>query len=267
MGFGIGIGISPTLGQGVGGYTFANAEAAALVARFTTPPTNARKLLIDNLVGALKTANVWTKLDAFYVLAAADSQAARRNWIADLYNLTEVNAPTFTADLGYTGNGTTAYLDSGFNPTTAPAAKFVQDSNHLGIWSRTNLDNAGSPSPEIGNAQSRCQRQAAVSGAAQGRPNSAGTVTIATGGFPGHTMYSRTAAGIWEGYAQGVDAGGGTDASTALTSANLYILSSNTGAFGLNQDAAAHWGSGFTAGEAASMFSAIQTYLQAIGAA
>jgi hypothetical protein len=39
--------------------------------------------LIDALVGALKASAVWAKLDVLWVLAAADSQAARRNWIAD----------------------------------------------------------------------------------------------------------------------------------------------------------------------------------------
>jgi hypothetical protein len=134
----IGIGISPSLNMG-SGYSFVNAEAAALVARFTTQPTNARKALIDTFVGALKTAGVWTKLDALYVMAAHDSQAARQNWIADEYNLTPVASPTFTVDRGYQSDGSSSYLTTGFNPSTAPSPKFTQNSASFGFWSRTNI--------------------------------------------------------------------------------------------------------------------------------
>lgn len=122
-----------------GGYRFTNQEAADLVARFTTPPDNARKALIDTMVGVLKAAGVWSKLDALYIMAAHDSRAARRNWIADAYNLTPTSSPTFTADQGYAGDGSTSYLSTGFNPATAVSPKFVQNSAHLAAWSRTQL--------------------------------------------------------------------------------------------------------------------------------
>ena len=62
-----------------GGY---DAATEAIAAAFTTPPTTARKNLIDAAVVALKSAGVWTKLDALYLFAAADSQAAIINWKA-----------------------------------------------------------------------------------------------------------------------------------------------------------------------------------------
>jgi hypothetical protein len=145
----IGIGISPSLNMG-SGYSFVNAEAAALVARFTTQPTNARKALIDTFVGALKTAGVWTKLDALYVMAAHDSQAARQNWIANQYNLTPVASPTFTVDRGYQGDGSSSYLTTDFNPTTASSPKLTQNSASFGFWSRTNVQSGSMV--EIGNA-------------------------------------------------------------------------------------------------------------------
>ena len=121
---------------------------------FTTPPDPTRKALINTLVKSLKAAGVWTKLDALYLFAAADAQAARRNWIQDLYNATAVSSPTFAADRGYTGDGAAAYLDTGFNPSTASSPKLTQNSAHASAWDRTsraadgtNILGAGSPQP------------------------------------------------------------------------------------------------------------------------
>ncbi len=94
-------------------------EAAALLSRMTVTPSTARKQLIDALIATLVGAGIWAKLDALYLLAAHDAQAARLNWIADRYNLTAVNSPTFTTDRGYAGTGAAMYLDTGFNPATA----------------------------------------------------------------------------------------------------------------------------------------------------
>ena len=257
----------PPIALNRAGYSFANAEAATLVSRFTAPPTDARKLLIDTLVGSLKTAGVWSKLDAFYMLAAADAQSSLLNWVSTSYNLTAINSPALEVDRGYTGDGSTSYLDTNFNPTTAVGAKFVQDSAHNGIWSRTNLNNGGASSNDAGALSSQIARQAAVSGNALGRANTGSGILIGAGAYPGHICWSRTAAAVWEGYAQGVDSGGGTDASAAITNANMRLLSFNGAAFGVNQLAVGHMGSGLSAVEVSALYTAVRAYLQAIGAA
>lgn len=256
-----------TPGGGIGSYTFVNAEAAALAARFTTPPTNGRALLIDTLIGSLKTAGAWSKLDAFYMLAAADAQSSLLNWVSTSYNLTAVNSPTFVVDQGYTGDAATSYLDSGFNPTTAPTPKFVQDSAHAALWARTNLPNGAGDSFDFGSSNSYIARAVSLAGRGATRPNAASGQLIGNGAYPGYAAWARSAAAVWEGYAQGVDAGGGTTVSALPVNATLAILRSRDGSFGANQIATAHFGSNLTAGEVAASFTAIQTYLQAIGAA
>ncbi len=129
----IGLSLSLTSNKGVGYCS----EANALFARFTTPPTAQRKTQINTLIVALKTAGVWAKLDVLDVLAAADAQAARQNWIADRYNAAAVSSPTFTADRGYTTDGAASHLDLNFNPTTASSPLFVQNDAYVGLWSRT----------------------------------------------------------------------------------------------------------------------------------
>lgn len=120
---------------GAGGPAF-EAEAQALFARFTTPPTDARKALINALIKALKTAGVWAKLDALYLTAAADAQAGQRNWVQDLFNLTPVSSPTFTADRGYAGNGSSSYLSMGINLSLG-GLKASQNANGGGVWLNT----------------------------------------------------------------------------------------------------------------------------------
>lgn len=261
-------GLSKALASPEGVGVVYSAEAAALFARFTTPPDPTRKLLIDSLIVSLKTAGVWPKLDALYLTAAADSQAARRNWVADQYNLTAVSSPTFLADRGYTGDGAASDLDTSFNATTAVSPKFTQNSASMALWSRTNLANGAGQSLDMGAvAYAYVARSGSVSGRTEGRPIAGSGQVIAAGGYPGHSGFSRDGAALWEGYGQGADAGGGTTASIAPTNTNIRILSAGGGAYGLNQVAAAHFGSALTAANMTDLYNALNTYLQAVGAA
>lgn len=111
-------------------------SALSLFDRFDNDPTPERKTLINDLIVALKDEGIWSKLDTLWLMAAADAQGARLNWVADQYNLTPVAAPVFTVDQGYTGDGISSYLETGFNPATA-GGKFTQNSAALGGYSRT----------------------------------------------------------------------------------------------------------------------------------
>jgi len=253
--------------QAVAGYDTAS---MALFARFSTPPTAARKALINNLVVALKAAGVWSKMDALYLTAAADNQAAQRNWVADAFNLTEaVAAPIFTADRGYQGNGSTQWIDTGFNPTTAVGPKFTQNSAHQGLWSRTSLLCAAGVSYDAGNANSRIGRRGNVAdglaaNAAVWANFSANAVTANS--YPGYSVWSRSSAALFETYGAGVDTGGGTTASAALTNANFNICRANSSNWGTNQIAAFHFGSNLTAAEVLAFNAALYTYLLGVGA-
>lgn len=261
------------MGLGLGGltrgsakaYVFTNAEAAALVARFTTQPNGARKLLIDTLVGSLKSAGVWSKLDAFYMLAAADSQAARLNWIADQYNLTAVNSPTFEADRGYTGNASSSYLDTGFNPATASNPKFVLNSGHVGVYSRT--DNSTSTYFDIGNANARLNARSSTANALRGALNDATNGNF--GANPtsiGHFALNRSAAGARQGYGSGSLLGSDTVASTAVGNEAFSILRGST-VYSGRQIATGHFGQSLSGTEVGNLSAAITAYLQAVGAA
>lgn len=242
-------------------------ESTALFARFSADPGATRKGHINTLIAALKTAGVWSKLDAFYMLAAHDAQAAQRNWIADQFNLSLVNSPTFTADQGYAGNGTNAYLSTGFNPTVG-SPKFTVASATLGVWSRTNATNAAYY--DIGNAigSSSAVNPRSTSGSTMRGQMTGGTLKN-WGSNPssvGHFALSRTASNLVTSYVNGSSTGTDTVAGASFTSDTYTILKAFSN-YSPRQIACAHIGGGLNSTEVAALYNAINTYLVAVGAA
>ena len=82
-----------------------------------TAPSAAQQTLQNTLVEDLKTAGVWSKLDALYIMANdGSSDFGRLNWASpSAFELSEVSSPTFTSNQGFTGNGSSSTLDSGIN--------------------------------------------------------------------------------------------------------------------------------------------------------
>lgn len=106
----------------------------ALVARMTSAPPAGRAAAIDGLIRALVAAGIWSRLDLLYVLAAHDTQAARLNWISSAYTLAAYNSPIFTANRGFKGDGSTAWLDvAGYNPSST-AGRFALNDASAGLW-------------------------------------------------------------------------------------------------------------------------------------
>jgi len=258
-----------------GGYSFVNAEAAALVARATGQPSNARKALLDTVYTTIKAIGL-AKFDAFYMMAAHDSQFARQNWIEDQYNLTPVAAPTFTVDRGYQGDGSSSYLATGFSPSTAPSPKFTQNSGSLGVWSRANSTSL--VSVEIGNSNSvilsrntsdQSLYRVNNDGTASGTP--ASTVTDSRGYFSA----LRAAAGQERLRRNTVSLNVSANASTPISNSPFIIGGRNTnfaGGYALGnasarQLAMAFIGANLTDGESDALYAAVNTYLTAIGAA
>lgn len=135
IGTGIGIGFSQP--SGAGGYSFTNSEAAALYDRDNTiAPDDTRKQLIDTLVGDLKTAGVWAKLDILQIFAAASQSASLLNWKgASFAASVGAGSPVFVADNGWFVNGIADNLDLGAAPSGL--TQFAQNSAFYGGWMRT----------------------------------------------------------------------------------------------------------------------------------
>lgn len=248
-------------------------ETTALIARFTTPPDATRTTKINDLIYALKTAGVWAKLDALYVMAAADAQAAQRNWIADAFNLTPTSSPTFDADRGYTGNGTSSYLDTGFNPTTqAATAKYIRDSAHVGLWSRSSGQISSNNSGKDMGATTLLGLwlRGTADTAAWAINSTIGSignlVTAANTDGSGHFLFNRSTSSALQSYRNGGSLGTSTKTSTGIPNSNITIGKSGASQFVNRQFAAAHIGQSLDATETAAFYTALQAYMTAVGA-
>jgi len=80
-----------------------------------TLPSENQQILQNQLVLDLKSNGIWSNLDAFGVLATdGDSDFALIDWVR-LITMTANSSPTFATNLGYTGNGTSSFIDTFFS--------------------------------------------------------------------------------------------------------------------------------------------------------
>lgn len=236
----------------------------ALVARFTTPPTAARALLINTMIHDLIVAGVWSKLDFLHVMAAADAQAAQRNWIADAYNLTPQNSPNFLADRGYLSNGTSSYLGTGFVPSTAPSAKMSQDDTSIGVWSLTNV--TGGNDLDMGGGSLVINSRSSNANTLRGTVNAGSFVNFgSTANSLGFHALARSASDTVRGYKDGALVASTASTSGPLTSTETDTLRAGT-SYSNRRIAMGFLGANLTDDEMEDFYDAALAYMQGVGA-
>jgi hypothetical protein len=240
-----------------------DAATAALVARMSVQPSGTRVRSIDAAVRALKAGGVWPKLAALYLIAAHDAQAARLNWVQPAYGLTAVNSPAFTTDRGYAGDGTAAYLDTGWSPSLG-----AQDSLCFGVWDRTGAQStagvAGTSAAPSVLLLVRSATDTAAVRVNQGAASASGAGSVTDGS--GLTVANRSGASAVQIYRNGALLLSASPASTAPSTAPLTLGLFNASNFNAHQFAACVIGSSLDAGEQAALHGALLGYLTAVGA-
>ncbi len=253
-------------GSGGAAY-FEDALTAPFTARMTAVPAlGARRAAYNALVASLRSSGVLAKLDDLRILMG-DSQSVTLNLVgADATNLSATGAPSVTTDRYVTGDGSTSYYSTLFNPGGGGSPKFVRDSAHMGIWSETNIQNGAGNSVECGATQALIGRN--TSGFVFGKANTAANLSMSASAnvLPAHFMWSRTAANAWASYVNGVQNTTGTDASVAVPSGNLSILRAAGGTFGANSISFYHVGAGLNGTEVAALYGALSAFRAAIRA-
>ena len=242
-------------------------------------PDDTKIAKINTLIGTLITAGIWTKFDLFYLLNMHTAQAAHLNLVEPgRGTITPVSSPTFTANVGYAGNGTSAYLNTGilqsalfirledrpaqFDDTPAfRLAQFVQNSAHMGCWSNTDSDSNNNFGIGLHTSSISNIRTSNATGSMTGRINHVADTTFgAVAASTGHFVINRSGASATQAYRNGASVGSGTDASTAPVASLVVGLESN-GVFSAQQISIMHVGGSLTAGNVTSLHSALSTYL------
>lgn len=247
---------------------FANSDAEAFVTAMDVEPNDTRKGIIDDLFVALAASTAYAKLDYIHVYAAHTSQAGTLNLIdPETFQATLVNSPTFTVDRGFTTNGTTSEVDTGFNPATA-SGNYVQDSACFGIWSLTSGQSASSPTGWFDSSDGTNINPRNTSDLAIFRINNAtaGTVASQTDGT-GFLVANRSTSAAIQLYRTGASIGTATPVSTALNSETFRIGRTGSETYVAFSAAACLAGASLDATEQAALYTALRAYMTAVGVA
>lgn len=102
---------------------------------------------VSRLIAAYKAAGIWSKLDREWLLWSENIQQATID-IVSLSSLTFHGTAGFTANAGYTGDGSTSYADTGFIPSSA-GGHLTQNSAYMDVY-LTNARTAINGSVAIG---------------------------------------------------------------------------------------------------------------------
>jgi hypothetical protein len=253
-----------------GGGVALDADAATLIAAMSSPPDSTRQTLINTTILSLKSAGIWALLDECWFMAAHDSQAARLGW-KRYKDLSAVNGPTFATDRGYTGDGASSYLNTGFVPST-DGVKYAQDSASLGVYSRTD---AQGTTTDIGARHTSNTRQARL----QIR-NSSNLITPLVNEDLNFTLANTSSAGLFAArrsgasasavFRNGVSLGTGSATSVARPAFALSVGALNTAGtlsgYSTRQLAFAFVGASLSDQQMTDLFTTVEAYMDAIGA-
>lgn len=239
-------------------------QSTAFYAQLATQPTTARKSLYNALICGLVTDGVFSKLDALYIFAAFDGPTALTNLVQVTYGGTSVNSATFTQDRGYTGNSSNMEVSTSFNPSTAIAANFVQNSATLFGWCLSTAEDAGDlMGGQTDNHNTIDARYtdgnyyASVNSGVSAA--SSGTRTTAAGLI----SEDRTGSTLETAYINGV-AGGTDTVASILGTSTIEMLHGSADGFSSYQIGAAGIGASLGSSGQTALYNRLHTYLQAV---
>jgi hypothetical protein len=251
-----------------GGIDAAAREWAIAVTAAGGTVSSAQMRRVSMLIRSLKSAGVWSSLDRLWLFASENTTQALIDLKARA-TATAVNSPTFTASRGYLGNGSNAYIDSGFNASTA-GGNYVRDDASFGVWVETGHTNTGQAQGYIGNDETNFSHILQDDTAAVGSVNANSadaSFTFSTRLGLWHAQ--RTASNAQALFQNGASVAASSNASVALVNRNVFILASNNGGVAYRPVAAriasAHIGKSLTAGQNAAIYSAERAYMTAVG--
>lgn len=237
-----------------------DADAVAFFGRVTTAGGTlslTEKAAVNTLVVQMKADGIWTLMKAIYPMVGASAAACAQNLKSSSFTGTFTSGWTF-ASTGVTGNGTSAYFDTGLNAST----DLTLSTNHFSYYSRTS--SVVAVTVEMGVFQSAfVHLRTAVNYVAGGVSSLASftTTTTSAGFWLGSKTANNSRKAIYNGSVQATSTVGDT---TAYPNLNVYIEARNdsgsAAVFSDKQCAFASIGDGLTDTEASNFYTAVQAF-------
>jgi putative BNR repeat neuraminidase len=252
-----------------GPYLPTNSDAKALIAAMTATgvtPSTQYQIAINTFYTALGS-TILALLAELNIMAAQTAAHGALNWADDgATTLTQRNSPTFTAGLGFTGNGTNSDL---LGPTfTSMNSKYTQNNASAGVWTATDVVNATFPMATDTASQAFLINGPGVSHLGLIRPNN----TTGTSNF--HSWYngkmlcafSRSSSTIYNLFVNNQKEITTLASNGVPSSAHLTYLSASGTTFSTKTVCAGWVGAALTDDQFATLVQAVNAYLTTVGA-
>lgn len=230
-----------------------------------------RQTIVDNLITSLKGSGHWANTDRLWLFGAENTQSALRD-IKTTALASVVNAPTFTANQGYAGNGTSSYVDSGavltamtaYTLNAASLFTYIRTSRTTGqAYAHGVVGANGQPAQLFINYTSNNNFNSINNGNATG-----GTDINVQGGW----VATRVGANDFRNFQKGVQTGPTETLSAAVavpTTRSVYVGARNNNGtadnFSADQFSILGIGGGFNTTDAPLLDAAINSYMTSLG--
>jgi len=229
-------------------------DAQAFFDRVTTAGgtlSNNEKLAVNQLVLDMKDDGIWTLMKAIYPMVGASAAACAQNLKSSSFTGTFTATGWTFASTGVTGNGTSAYMDTNFNPNTSSNV----NSKHMSYYSRNNFINC-----QIGIFATIYDQIFYVAGGYYNILSTNSFTAINTATTKGLVIASRTSAvGGCTTYVNNSNLGNDGKTATGNPNGNLWLNARNAFAgYSNNECAFASIGDGLTDTQASNLDTAVQ---------
>lgn len=233
---------------------------------------NAASQFFIDVRDALGLATLGDGFDFMYLLAHENAGDALINIVnPGTYDATNVNAMAFEASRGYTGNGSSSYLNSNYNPATQ-GVNYLQNSASFGVYIRSDLDNSNyADGGAVGGPNRDTRLNARFSNFVVGNININPNVLFGTNtsSLSLHVI-NRSGSNQSNIYKAGVSIVSETNTSVGVPNNNFFLGAFNNSGvaafFSARQYAFAFAGGSMNTTQQVGFFMAVETFMDAIGA-
>lgn len=226
---------------------------------------------INQLVLDLKSASIWTKMNAIYPFVGGTSAAHAVNLKSPgTFNISWNGTVTHDAN-GITGDGSTGFGNTGLNA----ASVLTTNNTHLSVYSRSTGSGAGDGDLQLAASEAAGASRLTLGVRFFGNftvymyATGTGSTNSANANGQGFYIGSRRANNDMEAYKNGSSVATQSGSGGALPSRNLYILALNnqgtTQSHSNKNVAFASIGSSLTDTESANFYTAVQAFQTTLG--
>jgi hypothetical protein len=240
------------------------AATQGYIGAMTVAPNKTRQNQIDELIRSLQANGSWDKLESLWLLASHDEQSAMQCVKKRTMGLTKTGTPVFVANRGIRGSDVDFYTTPGLLDNNTITLN--RDNCHFGAW----VAEAGTTTVSTGGIFGRSTLYRINAPLDVNPVGVLGGVSIdssLTAPRVSHRSFSRVSGTQAEVYINGsLDHVTANATSGAYTNSTIFVGQASASNYANDRLTAVHYGRGLTALEAAGLYTALNTYLTAIGA-